>query len=418
MERKIDWKYRIKYFLGGTELSRDYYLFLLVHTLFWIYTRIPSTFINTLLMNQTGDVNSTLIYNGAIYAACAFTMLFSAQIMRWTEARVTATLGIIGYNFLYLCYILFQKDIGELYMLLGMFNGVADGFYYISYGRMVLNYTQPQNRDSGMGIISTLTAGVNLVVPFLAGSIITAIGGSKGYAAIFILAFLVAFCTLLAVRRLPKEKEAEKKGHIRYFKFIRLMKKYPQIFWGLLGETFKGIREGTFLFILNIILYQLVKNEFLIGVNSFLTGAASILCFWFMSHFIRPGNRKKYMFMAVILLLGFTALCLGDLSPGMVMFFTVMNAFFAGMIEISCYTTFFDVSQSVRETKDYAPELLAFHEIFVVFGRCTGLFAFGLVNTWSGGSLTAQILSLLILTLIQFITILCCRIAEKIGLPC
>lgn len=413
MERKIDWKYRVKYFLGGTQLSHNYYLFLLVHTLFWIYTRIPSTFINTLLMSQTGDVNSTLVYNGAIYGACAVMMLFSAQIMHWTEARVTAALGILGYNLLYLCYILFQEQIGEYYMLFGLFNGMADGFYYISYGRMVLAYTEVENRDSGMGIISTLTAAVNLGVPFLSGSIITAIGGSRGYEAIFVLAFLVAFCTLLAVRRLPREGKKEKKEYVRYLGFLRLMRRYPQLFFGLLGETFKGIREGTFLFILNIILYQLVKSEFLIGFNSFLTGVASILCFWFMSHFIRPGNRRRYMCFAIILLLGVTGLCFKLLSPLMVIFFTVSNAFLAGLIEISCYTTFFDVSQSVKEAQSYTPELLAFHEVFVVLGRCAGLLAFGLVNTYSGATVETQIFSLFILTLIQFITVWCCKTASR-----
>lgn len=414
MVRKIDWKYRMKAFLGGTELSHEYYLFLLVHTLFWIFTRIPSTFINTLLMNQTGDVNSTLLYNGAIFAACGCMMLFSAQIMHWTEARITALIGIAGYNILYLCYVLFQKNVGDYYMLFGLFNGMADGFYYISYGRMVLNYTQPGNRDSGMGIISILTAAVNLTVPFLAGSLITVIGGSKGYAAIFALAFFTAFCTLLAVGRLPKEGKKEKKEHVRYLAFTRLMKKNPQIFFGLLGETFKGIREGTFLFILNILLYQLVKNEFLIGINSFLTGAASICCFWFMSHFIKPWNRRKYMCIAIVILSVFSLLCLEYLSPGMVMVFTVVNAFFAGMIEISCYTTFFDVSQNTEEAGNYEPELLAFHEIFVVFGRCMGLCAFGLVNTLSGAAVRAQIFSLFILTVIQFITVICCKTAGKI----
>ena len=47
----INWK--IKCILGGTMLSRNYYLFLLVHTLFLIFTRIPAIFINTLLMAST-----------------------------------------------------------------------------------------------------------------------------------------------------------------------------------------------------------------------------------------------------------------------------------------------------------------------------------------------------------------------------
>ena len=76
--------------------------------------------------------------------------------------------------------------------------------------------------------------------------------------AIFILAFAVAFLAMAAVFKLPGAPEKEKKN-VRYGAFLRLMGENRQIFYGLLGETLKGIREGTFMFILNIILYQLIK---------------------------------------------------------------------------------------------------------------------------------------------------------------
>ena len=412
VNRKSGIKWKVKCMLGGTMLSHNYYLFLLVHTLFLVFTRIPAIFINTLLMNQTGDVNSTLFYNGAIFAACALTMSVSAQIMHKTGCRVTATVGIIGYNILYLCYILFQPYVGTCYMLFGLFNGMADGFYYISYGHMILDYTDVTNRDSGMGIISTLSAGVNLTVPFLAGSILSAIGGVKGYVAIFILAFAIAFLAMAAVFKLPGEVKKEKRN-VRYGAFIRLLGENRQILYGLLGETVKGVREGTFMFILNIILYQLIKSEFLIGCNSLLTGLVSILSFWFMSHTFRPDNRRRFMLLAVTGLTGITMICYWFLNPVMVILFAAVNAFLAGMIEISCYTTFFDVSQSVKEIEDFSPELLAFHEIFVVTGRCIGLGAFAFINTVSGAALKAQIFSLLLLTLAQFGTVFMCRTAVR-----
>lgn len=411
---RIEIKYRIKYILGGTSLGRHYFIFLLVHTLFLVFTRIPSVFINTLLMNQTGDVNATLFYNGAIFAACALTMLFSAQIMHWTECRITAAIGIIGYNLLYLCYVLFQSYIGEVYLLFGLFNGMADGFYYISYGRMVLAYTEIENRDSGMGIINTFSAVVNLSVPFLAGGIISVIGGTKGYVTVFVLAFTVAFCTLLAVFHLPKEKKKESKVSVHYLRFIKLLKRKPHILWSLLAETVKGIREGTFLFILNIILYQLIRKEILVGFNSFLTGLASICCFWFMSHFIRPGNRRKYMIKAVMILLTANFLCIYAVTPVVIMLFSVINSFFAGMLEVSCYTTFFDVTESIEEMQEYTPELLAFHEVFVVSGRCIGLLFFAVINTLSGATVKSQVFSLFVLTFIQFFTVYCCKKASEV----
>lgn len=220
-------------------------------------------------MNQTGSINSTLFYNGAIFAACAVMMLLSAHIMHRTQSKVTAVIGILGYNLLYLCYILFQDRVGQYYMLFGLANGMADGFYYISYGRMILSCTETWNRDSGMGIISIFSAAVNLLVPLFSGSLISLIGGVKGYVVVFIVAFLVAFATLLAVFRLPNEIRHREKPGVHYLKFLKLICQKRQILYGLLGETMKGVREGTFMFILNMILYQLVKNEFLIGCNSF-----------------------------------------------------------------------------------------------------------------------------------------------------
>lgn len=407
--------YRIKYILGGTQLSHNFYLFFLVHTLFSIFTRIPYVFVNTLLMNQTGDVNSTLFYNGVIFMTCGFTMFISAQIMHWTECRITSTIGIIFYNILYLCYILFQKQIGDYYMLFGMINGMADGFYFIGFGRMILLYTEPNNRDSGMGIMNTMNSTANLIIPFLSGSIITIVGGIKGYITIFVIAFVIAFFTLLSVFRLPAEKRREKKEYVKYWKLVGFVKKYPQAFWGIFSESLKGIREGALLFILNVILYQLVKSEFLIGLNSLLVGIASILCFWFMGRFIRPGNRKKYMTAAVIVLLAAVSVCMKFLNPVLVISFAVTNAFFTGWLDVSCYITFFDITQSIKEAEAYTPELLAVHEFFLQVGRCIGLFVFGVINTLSGATVQAQLFSIFILTLVQFITVLCCTKAIKMA---
>lgn len=408
------WKQKIKILLGGTRLSHHYYLFLLVHTLFLVFTRIPAVFINTLLMNQTGDVNATLFFNGSIFMACALTMFISAQLLHCMQCRYMAAAGIIGYNVLYICYVLFQSGVGEYYLLFGLFNGMADGFYYISYGRMVLLYTDVQNRDSGMGIISTLSAGVNLAIPFLSGTVISLIGGIRGYAAVFSIAFLVAFVTMLTVFRLPQEEKTGG-GHVRYIQFLRLVQKKKLLQMGLAGELLKGMREGTFMFILNIILYQLIRSEFLIGCNSLVTGFISILSFWYMSRFFTPGNRARHMFVSVTVLAVINLMCLQIVTPVMVLLFAAVNAFFAGLIEVSCYTTFFDVSQKVEEAEEFTPELLAFHELFVVSGRCIGLGFFALMNTFYGATLFIQVLSLLLLTLTQYGTAAICKRALRTG---
>lgn len=121
------------------------------------------------------------------------------------------------------------------------------------------------------------------------------------------------------------------------------------------------------------------------------------------------------MIKAVIILLAANFLCMYAVKPVVIMLFAVVNSFFAGMLEISCYTTFFDVSDSAEETQEYTPELLAFHEVFVVSGRCVGLLIFGIINTISGATVQAQVFSLFIITFIQFATVYCCRRASRIA---
>lgn len=58
-----------------------------------------------------------------------------------------------------------------------------------------------------------------------------------------------------------------------------------------------------------------------------MSGAASILCFWFMSHFIRPDNRQKYMVAAICILTGVSLISLWAVNPVMVVVFAVINAF-------------------------------------------------------------------------------------------
>ena len=57
----------------------------------------------------------------AVACACAAMMLLSAHIMHRTQSKVTAVIGILGYNLLYLCYIrFFRTGWGSIICCLGL----------------------------------------------------------------------------------------------------------------------------------------------------------------------------------------------------------------------------------------------------------------------------------------------------------
>ena len=391
---------RLKDAVGGYTLGSPFYKFLRVHTLYLIFTSLPGVFINTFLMSQSDDVNIVLYFNCLMYASMALTMLFSSGISRKLSSNTVAAIGIIGFNLLYLALILLNNRAAEYFYVLGILNGVAGGFYWMSYSNLLTASTTNGNRDSAIAIISISGAVVTLLVPLISGFCISMIPGDWGYISVFGLALAIAIATCLTMTTLPKCEIKRTSSQIgRAAKMV-----FTQKYWmcGMLGETMKGLREGAFAFILTVILYEIVSSEMLIGFNTFLSGVASIVIFVVMSRIMRPQNRVKYMALAIVVLTLAGILLVFFTNPFTVILLTVLNALFSGFIVNSANCVFYAVVQARPEGNECAPELFAVRECFFAVGRCAGILLIVLINMWSGGSRVWQTISLVILTLTQF----------------
>ena len=58
-----------------------------------------------MLLGQTGDVKVVVMYNATFFLGSAAAMLLAAGLLQRTDSGVTAVLGILGYNVLYLLLI-------------------------------------------------------------------------------------------------------------------------------------------------------------------------------------------------------------------------------------------------------------------------------------------------------------------------
>ncbi|NLJ31641.1 MAG: MFS transporter [Clostridiales bacterium] len=398
---------RARSMVGGDSLDRIYYRFLLVHTGFMIFTGLPGVFINTFLMSQTSTMDVVLIYNVLGYAGTAVGMLISAAVIHWLNAGVVSVIGIVGFNLLYFQLILYGTHAAAYVVLLGVTSGLAGAFYWMSYSQLLTEYTNLQNRDSGMAIISIMSSGVNVVIPLFAGAMISVLGGILGYNVVFGLAFLIGIITAIGAVRLPKP--ASERSTVRHKQAFLLIRRRKALRFALLSEACKGIREGAFGFILSVLLYHLIKSEFLIGFNTFLSSGVSILSFWMISKHVNGSNRIRYMEVAVGVLFAFSVVNVFAVSPAELVVFTVVNSFFAGFILNSSFGNFLDVLQIVPEARNLRPELFAQKEMYLASGRCFGIFLILLVDRLSGGSMLWQALSLVFLTATQVGTVAASR---------
>lgn len=404
----------IKRAIGGQELSGNYYKFLIVHTCFLIFARLPSVFLNTLLLGQTQEVNVVLLYNATFFITGAISMIIAANVLHATSSGTTAIIGILGYNLLYFALVFLGDNASQYYILLGVLTGLADGFYWISYGHLLSDTTSLTNRDSGLAIVNIFGSVVNLTIPLLSGAVISLIGGAKGYNTVFFMAFGVSLLTAALSLKLPK-KHAETKQKANYKKTFAIIFHKKELLFALLGQGCKGIREGAFTFILGIVLYQLISNEFIIGLNTFLSAIAAIISYMIMSHILTLKNRIKFMGVSVVILSIIAGVSAWWVSPIMIFVFSFVNMFFCGFIENSCYTTFLDTIQLVPEAENHLPELLAVNECSLVSGRIIGLAIFISMNIFVGTSVALQCVSLLLLTVAQFGTMALCAKAMRIA---
>ena len=387
---------------------------LLVHTCFLVFTGLPGVFLNTFLLGRSDDPNVALYYNGMFFFCGAVFMLLAAFAYRRLGAGVSMVIGISCYLLLYLLLILLGDRAADYFLLMGLLSGMADGFYWISYGSLLSSYTDLANRDSGLSVISIAGAVVNLVVPLLSGALISKIGGTKGYVTVFLLAFAVAVATGIGALFLPRPPRD--KTPIRYGEAVRLIRRDKRLSASLAGQALKGVREGVFTFILSVLLYQLVKNELLIGFNTFLSAAASILCYWLMNRFLRAGSRVRWMWLAVLVLSGCNLLTALWLAPGSIVLYSVINAFFAGFVVNSAYGIYLDALQVVPGASARRPELIACNECALTAGRLTGIAVMAAVNLLSGGDPVWQCVGLLALTLSQFAAAALCRRSSSLLL--
>jgi MFS family permease len=397
-------KINLPHAAGLSGFDRGFHTFLAVHTLFLVFTRLPGVFINTMMMGAGDDITSVLLYNGAFFATGAACMVLAAFVLQRTNACVTAIMGIVLYFALYALIILLGAAAGRFHLLVGFVNGLADGFYWISYGQLLANTLAPKNRDRGLAVVNLFGSAVNLLIPLAAGAIIQAVGGLAGYATVFALASAVAALTCFCAARLPcvRPEQEARAPKTDYAAAMRLVRDRPVLRDALLGQGIKGVREGAFTFILSVVLYQIVRSELMIGVGTFLSGAAAIAAYWFMSRAIKPKNRVRFMLRAVLALCACAALGMLWIAPAMVLAYSVANALFAGFIENGGYTVFLDALTGEAGARCRHPELVALNECFLATGRCVGLGAILLVNHTLGATVFWNLFSLLAITLSQF----------------
>ena len=284
--------------LGLDRLTETFRTFALLHFGFLIFNNLQTVFINTLFFRLTGGADTTLQYNLITYV---FNPIGTTLAMYYASKKGSTKamrLGFFTFIFLY-AFFLCVMDAAVWFMpVIAFLVSWAGGYYWMGYCIKVPLYTTDENRDVSLSVIGMGTGIVNLIMPTITGGIISACegvmeGGLLGYYIMFALSIAVALITVFYLKKLPQDQIVDAKVSLKrgFHKTFR----NPLMLDAVGAEFLKGIREGTLAFYLNILLFELIQSEALIGANTLLTGLFSILAYWVLGKRLKPSNRIRYM---------------------------------------------------------------------------------------------------------------------------
>ncbi len=388
--------------LGLNQLGADFKKFASMHCMFNLFQGLVSVYITTLLMRVSGDGDIVKWFNIITYLFTGMMMPIAVTVMRKRNTNLVTRIGILGFIALYTTLLLTMNYADRMMPVLGVLNGASNAFYWLTYSSYVSAFTVDNKRDVALAFIGFVNGIITLTMPALSGFVIEQIGGVLGYMVAFGLAFLVAVTTILLSLRLPKHVNpaGKKETNTYYKKALREILHNSCWRCGMMAEAMRGVREGTFNFLLNILLFEVISSETLTGFNTLLTGLGTIISFWVIGRVVKPGNRVKAMLAATITLLAASVLPALSLNPVSLILFSFINAFFTQFLLNSSSSIFFLLVQQ-KAAPNAREEYFSIRELMLGFGRSAGiliLLAFPKVQL-------GYVIAIVVLTLTQFATV-------------
>ena len=388
--------------LGLNQLGADFKKFASMHCMFNLFQGLVSVYITTLLMRVSGDGDIVKWFNIITYLFTGMMMPIAVTVMRKRNTNLVTRIGILGFIALYTTLLLTMNYADRMMPVLGVLNGASNAFYWLTYSSYVSAFTVDNKRDVALAFIGFVNGIITLTMPALSGFVIEQIGGVLGYMVAFGLAFLVAVTTILLSLRLPKHVNpaGKKETNTYYKKALREILHNSCWRCGMMAEAMRGVREGTFNFLLNILLFEVISSETLTGFNTLLTGLGTIISFWVIGRVVKPGNRVKAMLAATITLLAASVLPALSLNPVSLILFSFINAFFTQFLLNSSSSIFFLLVQQ-KAAPNARAEYFSIRELMLGFGRSAGiliLLAFPKVQL-------GYVIAIVVLTLTQFATV-------------
>jgi len=393
-------KLRTAEMLGLDRMNHKFKILAINYIFLMVYYTLESVFVNTLLYRISPEMSIVIYFRAVVYLITGLSVNLAAYIAKTHSPVIVLKLGGLSYALMYVVLFIGMDYMDKLKYIVAVFSGMGMGFYWSGHNILLTHYTDRINRGVGVSIMGLIQGVMTLLLPVFSGFVISHMQGNSGYRVMFGLGMLSVLLQRRMQNKLPPVEQKKRRSDLRLAIKLVVHKTTCKLMLGY--EALRGFRDGTFIFFLNTLLFKIITDESLVGINTFVTGMAAILGSWAYGKLAVPGKRIRYAAISTTILLAVGALLFWKANAFTVMLFSVINAFFNLFLVYTANTFSFDVMGQNETTRQCLPEMSAIREVFMNGGRLLGLYVVMLFPDTVPGYVSAMT----VLTLSQFLMVM------------
>ncbi|USK27327.1 MFS transporter [Bacillus sp. CMF21] len=369
---------KLQKLFGDVEVNKELILLLIIGGLYSLGIALSNAFVNVYLWKQSGSFLDLGIYNLSIAIMQPVTFVIAGRWAKKIDRVIVFRLGVAFLAVFYLSVLLIGNDAADNIILLGGLLGIGSGFYWLSFNVLTFEITEPETRDFFNGFLGIMSSSAGMIGPIVAGFVISRFAGDIGYKSIFSISLGLFFCAVILSLFLKRRH-----AHGRYLLLEVLKERKRNVNWRMITNAhfFQGIREGTFIFVIGVLVFITTGSEFALGKYGLINSAVAFVFYYLATRLITKKMRKKSILIGGILLYASIFLLLFDLTYPKLIMYAISIAIAYPMLLVPYISLTYDVIGRSWNAAEARIEYIVVREIFLNLGRISSILLFILAVT-------------------------------------
>lgn len=382
-----------------------------MHAIFSAASTVLNVFISAFLIKAQADTVPVMVYFMVSGCLQPLGMYFACLVQNRFGPASAHRVFFLLYAALFAAIAFFGAEAARWYVLLGVVNAFANGFYYTPWNTDIATFLKDESLDRFTGTVTGIAYVANLLVPAVFGMILGAYTDFSGYRISFLIFAVLTLGALIFIARLPEEYHTPFGNTIRWGDTLKTAVRSRPVRSMLAVSFLQSVRGGVFLFLPSMLMYLIVSNEAVVGWNSTLSNLAGMLGAMLYAVLVRPRFRVRSVLFGTAATAAVAALLYWRFDSVTFVVFCAVGTLFAVFFDLPQSNTFYYILMNTKELRGHFGEMQPIRELVVAAGRVLGILLLLLLP----GTRTGYVTAIILLTGVEALSAIVIAGAEKLS---